>query len=487
MSNLSPCPTLAQTGRLPTYHQASTRLFTRQRHLVAAVGRATASPRPFVATNAGRPRWNRSPPMSASLSHDPRTACRVRRHHHVAAVAAAPPGRGHAKPTTPPGPGRRALASAAVAAVALSLVASPIGSASASAGRRHQTGAGPVVVASGLDNPRHLSFNPHGELFVAEAGRGGAGPCVPGPEGEACFGATGAVTRISPGRQQRVLDGLASVAAPGGAGASGPTGIQVTGRQKYVLSMGLGNDPARRADLGPQASTLGTVLTGTFASRPRVLADLAAYEAGAPGADGADSNPGGLTGGPSGVVIADAGANRVLSARPNGSVSVLAQLPDRPAPAPPFLGLPSGATIPAQSVPTSVTQGPDGAWYVSELTGFPFPAGGSVIWRVVPGQAPTQYATGLTNVTDLAWYRGRLYAVQLADSGLLTAQGLPTGSLVRVQRGGSSHTTVVGGLTAPYGVAFAGSGKRSYAYLTTCAMCAGQGQVIKAAIGKAPG
>ena len=37
------------------------------------------------------------------------------------------------------------------------------------------------VVASGLDNPRHLAFAPGGDLYVAEAGRGGTAPCVAAP------------------------------------------------------------------------------------------------------------------------------------------------------------------------------------------------------------------------------------------------------------------------------------------------------------------
>ena len=78
--------------------------------------------------------------------------------------------------------------------------------------------------------------------------------------------------------------------------------------------------------------------------------------------------------------------------------------------------------------------GPGGALFVSELTGFPFPQGAARIFRVVPGHAPTVWATGLTNVTDLTWYRGSLYAVQLANTGLLTP-GLPVGSLVKVHRG----------------------------------------------------
>jgi hypothetical protein len=130
-----------------------------------------------------------------------------------------------------------------------------------------------------------------------------------------------------------------------------------------------------------------------------------------------------------------------------------------------------------QAVPTSVAVGPDGALYVSQLTGFPFPAGAAHIFRVVPGHKPTVYASGLTNVTDLAWSHGRLYAVQISDTGLL--KGV-TGSLLRVHRGDNTmEDTVAGGLTAPYGVAI----RHHAAYVTTCAVggssCAGKGTVLR--------
>ncbi|MDP6514021.1 MAG: hypothetical protein QF878_12620 [SAR202 cluster bacterium] len=41
----------------------------------------------------------------------------------------------------------------------------------------------PEVVASGLDSPRGLTFGSDGTLYIAEAGRGGEAPCMPGPEG----------------------------------------------------------------------------------------------------------------------------------------------------------------------------------------------------------------------------------------------------------------------------------------------------------------
>src|SRR4051812_41687531 len=65
----------------------------------------------------------------------------------------------------------------------------------------------------GLRSPRHLDFAPSGNLSVAEAGKGGTGPCFLGGEGPACMGATGAVTRIDRhGDQARIVDGLASYA-----------------------------------------------------------------------------------------------------------------------------------------------------------------------------------------------------------------------------------------------------------------------------------
>jgi sugar lactone lactonase YvrE len=144
---------------------------------------------------------------------------------------------------------------------------------------------------------------------------------------------------------------------------------------------------------------------------------------------------------------------------------------DQLATAPPFLGLPPGTKVPAQAVPTAVVRGPDGAFYVSQLTGFPFEPGLANIYRVVPGHAPTVYASGLTNVTSLAFGdHGRLYAVQIADGGLL---GDPIGSVRRVTPGGSVHAVVAGGLFAPYGMAIRGHD----AYVSTCSVCAGGGEV----------
>jgi hypothetical protein len=157
---------------------------------------------------------------------------------------------------------------------------------------------------------------------------------------------------------------------------------------------------------------------------------------------------------------------------PGGGRKLLATFENRTVPAPPGFPVPE---IDMQPVPTSIAIGPDGAYYISQLTGFPFPPGAASIWRLVPGAEPTVYASGLTNVTDLAWHRGDLYAVQIADGGLgaVPPGELPMGSMVKVTPSG--HEAVADGLPAPYGIAMRGD----HAFVTTCAVCPDGGEVWK--------
>jgi hypothetical protein len=322
------------------------------------------------------------------------------------------------------------------------------------------------VVASGLDNPRHVTFSPTGALYVVEAGSGGAGPCVGGhPLGTFCLGFTGAVTQVrDSGPDERVLAGLPSIINQDGE-TLGPSDIALTGSQKFVLSVGIGGSDQFRAGFGPQGALLGTLVTGKLRHGGfSLFADVLANEAVAnPDGTDIDSNPVGLVRQGEGYILADAGGNAVVRASHKGTFTTITPLPP--------------TSIGADAVPTSVVRGPDGAYYISQLTGFPFVQGDANIWRVVPGQAPTVFASGLTNLTDLAFAPdGTLYAVEIASTGLLNG---PVGALVRITPGASQHTTVVGGLFAPYGVALTSSA----AYVSTCAVCAAggemSGQVIK--------
>ncbi|MBA3631064.1 MAG: hypothetical protein H0W55_15585, partial [Actinobacteria bacterium] len=81
-------------------------------------------------------------------------------------------------------------------------------------------------IASGLRNPRGIDWH-NRALFVAEAGKGGSGPCVEGEFGEVCFGRTRAITRIRGGNQERIARGLPSIASPDGTAAIGPHDVAV--------------------------------------------------------------------------------------------------------------------------------------------------------------------------------------------------------------------------------------------------------------------
>jgi hypothetical protein len=364
--------------------------------------------------------------------------------------------------------GRRAFAVASVLALgALLAFGGPAaGSPASIAAKRAEARAGVVaskpasfeVVADGLDNPRKLAFGPDGALWVAEAGRGGSGPCVQGPEGLACFGSTGAITRIADGEQQRVLRGLPSLAAPDGTGATGPADVSFAGHRLYVAMQHPGGGPEGRAPFGSKGRAFGRLL---IASRAGVElgVDFARFEANhnpdaaAPGSS-VDSDPYAVLAGRSVQVVVDAAGNDLLQVDREGHIKVLAVFPVRMVPAP---AAPPGTTIPMQSVPTSVTRGPDGAYYVGELTGFPFPKGAARVYRVVPGHRPQVYARGFTNIVDVAFDRhGRLLVLEIAKNGL-TSDDL-TGALVRVGRDGARTELASAGLVAPGGLAIAPDG-----------------------------
>ncbi|HVW41826.1 MAG TPA: ScyD/ScyE family protein [Amycolatopsis sp.] len=336
-----------------------------------------------------------------------------------------------------------------------------------------QAGGGVSTVAKNLNNPRGLTFSPDGALYVAEAGKGGPGPCMPGPEGgSVCYGTSGSITVVDHGRQSRLIRDLPSLANPDGSEAIGPSDVSFQGNGGMYFTVGLGADPAVRAGLpaaGQQA--LGWLLRGKDA---RQVADVAGYEAKAnPDGNVPDSNPNSVLALPGGQVVADAGGNDLLRVASNGKISTIAVFPDVLVDAPPSLGLPPGTKIPMQAVPTSVVRGPDGAFYVGQLTGFPFPEGAAKVYRVVPGHAPEVYAEGFTNIIDLGFSEdGKLYVLEIAQHGLLS--GDMTGALIKVSRH-DQQVVMSTGLTAPGGLTFRGGA----AYVSNCSVCAGNGSVLR--------
>ena len=340
------------------------------------------------------------------------------------------------------------------------------------------------VVVGGLDNPRGLEFSPDGALYIAQAGRGGDGECGPGPEGTRCYGESGAITRydLRTGAVVDVVTGLPSLATEEGQMfAIGPDDLSLQGRGNLFFTIGFGGDPRTRGIFGANGDMLATVGRATPNGAWSQVADLGQFEAdNNPTGDEIDSNPYGIVALPGRQVVTDAGANALVEIRANGKVSTLATFPDRLAPAPPFLGLPPGTMIPMDAVPTSVTVGPDGDFYVGQLTGFPFPVGGANVYRVpAEGGTPVVVASGFTHIVDLAFGPdGSLYVLQIAKNGLLAAfEGNDwTGALTRIAPDGTRTELVPGVLTAPGGLAIDRDGS---IYVTNNSIYSGIGEVIR--------
>jgi hypothetical protein len=358
------------------------------------------------------------------------------------------------------------------------------------------------VIASGLSNPRGIAFAPNGQLFVAEAGRGGTGKCATLGDGQnACYGETGALTRIDPNGVDapvQIISGLPSLAAPGGFAATGPSGVSFHGGghgyrhghgdNRGALAIGLGAAATVRPGLGAKSALFGRLLDVNTRGHWEAGADLAAFEVRHnPVPGGNDSNPYSVLALAARQVVTDAGGNSLVEVGASGSLRTLATFPTRQVSAPPFLGLPAGATVPMQAVPTAVAQGPDGALYVGQLTGFPFPVGEARVYRIAPnGGHAHVFATGFTNIAGLAFdVLGRLYVLEIG-SGFAGPGGpplKPPGRLIRVNND-MSHTVIYDQLFYPGGVAI---GRDGAAYVTNFGIVPGRitpafpdgGQVLK--------
>jgi hypothetical protein len=350
------------------------------------------------------------------------------------------------------------------------------------------------VIMNGLNSPRGLAFDQSGALYVAESGTGGNGATIPGGEGPVSYGATGSVTRYSGGVQQRVLTGLPSLASQAGttpgASATGISDIVFDSTGQAYGIMGLGANPAERTTLtnaGAPGNSFGQLVRltvdGTNAA-PVNFADIAGF-VGTNNPDGSatpDSNPYALVsrqGG--GFAVTDAGANALFGVTSGGVVSTLSVFGPQTNPLSPGLG---GPTF--QSVPTALAQAANGSFYVGQLTGFPFPAGGANIYSVpAAGGTPTILATGFTNIMDMiVGADGNLYVLQLSTNGLAGATGPGPGQLIQVNPLTGTKTTLLSSpLFLPGGLTQGADGSF---YVSNLSTAPGGGQVLRITAVTAP-
>lgn len=308
------------------------------------------------------------------------------------------------------------------------------------------------VVATGLNVPRGLVYDrEHNRLLIAEAGvaAGNADPCAAGGGSTLCYGATGSIysySLVSNGKSGRIITGLPSISNPAKNFVQGLEDLNLyRGQLSGVFS--LSGTPTTRTGLGPGAADLGQAVVFGPSGRVTPIADIATLETQLYGPQ-AQSNPWGIATGEFGTLIANAdgtpvagsdfGGNDVLQLN-HGKLTQLVAFPQR--------NLEGNPNDIVNSAPSTVVQGPDRAFYVGELTSYPYYAGAAQVWRVVPGQPPTVFASGFSKVIDIAFDpQGRLLVL---DNG---GKNSPA-ELIRVNRDGTQTVLVSQELNAPSGVA----------------------------------
>jgi sugar lactone lactonase YvrE len=315
-------------------------------------------------------------------------------------------------------------------------------------------------VVTGLGNPRHMSFAPDGALYITEAGVGGTevqGIFAPGVNANMDGGRSGRLLRLLPnGSTEVVLDNLPSFVVSGTNGSQG-YGIHdlaFDAQGNGYMLIGGGVNVGFRNTVGALGEDLGYLFQiDVDTGKTTKLFDFTAYED-TNNPDGRDliSNIYGLAIQGDTIAVVDAGGNDILFWDKNTQkVEQLQVFPLRTAGASQF-----------QAVPTTVDIGLDGAYYVSQLTGFPYPMGKAQVYRLAAPNTPANvYADGFTQVIDLDFDRhGNLYVLEVAQQPLPTQ--IPFGSLIKVAPDGTRTTLVAQGLIYPTGLEVTPDGSSIY-------------------------
>jgi hypothetical protein len=330
-----------------------------------------------------------------------------------------------------------------VLTAAVALVAAPIMAAHSDA-PRPKTRLNVSLIASGLNNPRGLTFGPDGALYVAEGGLGGAATTspsdcdqVPPPVGPYSGGYTSRVSRIAGGNRSTVVDGLPSsqTSALLGSLVSGVADVAFIGGNLYALEAGAG---CSHGLLGTDNYVLRINTNGTTTPIANLGAFQRAHPVAAPEPDDFE---------PDGTWYSMVAVRGYLYAvEPNhGEI-------DRIDPA-------TGAI--ARVIDVSASQGHivptaiayKGNFFFGNLGLFPVTPESSSIFKVTPSGRITSWAGSLTTVVGLAFGDAdRLYVLEsMTQEGFPGPSQLGSGQVVRIDPDGQ-QTVIATGFSFPTGM-----------------------------------
>ena len=329
-----------------------------------------------------------------------------------------------------------------------------------------------TVYATGLNNPRGLTFGPDGMLYVAEAGTGGShstvGVCqqAPAPAGPYKGGMTARISRIGPnGVRTTVADKLPSdqMSPNNGNLESGVAAVTFMGGTLYALISGAG------CSHGVVGNPNGIIKVNSNGSWTQ-LADLSDFLAHNPVAyPDDDAEPDGtwygLVATKGAFYATEANHQQILRITPAG---VASRLVDFSAIYPGLLNWHGPTALTVQ----------DGKLYVGFLTQFPVVVGSSNVSQVSMDGNVQVVAAGLTAVVGVAFHKGGLYVLEMTSvPGLPGPTWAGQGKVVQVTATGGLET-VASGLTFPTALAFGPDGSL-YVANQGFATPPGAGQIVR--------
>ncbi|MCU1657277.1 MAG: repeat protein [Pseudonocardiales bacterium] len=338
-----------------------------------------------------------------------------------------------------------------VLAAACGTLIVPIAAGAAQASPERHRAHAPVVVVSGLNNPRQLSLVGDDVLLIAEAGKGGTLGTFTSPDGELdSLGYTGSISAVHEPEEargqhpHRIVTGLLSAASasndpnapPKGGFALGPDGVSARSLNRIGII---------ETTFGPAVPAAAKARDGhLLLARPhgsiRAFADITGFEAAHdPDHHGVDSDPYAVLAYGKGWLVADAAGNDVLKVDRRGHISVFHVFPNVTTgacagqfdPSPQFPG--------CNFVPTSLVSDRWGNVYVGGLSSLT-PGEAQVVKLDDDGHV-LQVWHGFTSVTGVALGRdGSLYVSQLFAPEAHPIDPMIQGVVTRVH--GSTRTNM---------------------------------------------